>query len=50
MPGSNRSCLCNRLLRALEQDEYTLLQPYLEPVQMTKGEVVIGSNEPFDYA
>jgi len=50
VPGPNRSSLRNGLLRALEQDEYTLLQPYLEPVQMTKGEVVIGSNEPFDYA
>jgi CRP-like cAMP-binding protein len=50
VPAPDRSSLQNRLLRALAPEDFSLLQPHLEPVPLPKGAVVIEAHKPFDDA
>jgi CRP-like cAMP-binding protein len=49
MPQPSQSFIRNQLLTALTPDDYGLLRPHLEPVDLPKGVVLIEPQLPIDY-
>ena len=50
VPRLSQTSLRNVLLRALPQEEYLALATRVEAVEVSKGDVVIRPNQPFDYS
>ncbi|MGO4524943.1 Crp/Fnr family transcriptional regulator [Microvirga sp. 2MCAF35] len=49
MVQPDQSSLRNQLLRALAPEDFALVGPYLEPVALPKGKVLIEPNQPIEY-
>jgi CRP-like cAMP-binding protein len=49
MPQPNRSNVQNRLLRALSPEDFSRLEPHLEPIPLNRGDVLIEPNEPIEH-
>ena len=50
MPFINQTSLRNRLLRHLSPEDFALLAPHLEPVDLPKDYVLSEPHQPFEYA
>jgi CRP-like cAMP-binding protein len=48
MSQVGQSTLRNRLLRALSPQDFALLQPHLEPVSVSRGDVIAEANRPIE--
>lgn len=49
MSAVSQSSVRNRLLAKLSANDFHLLQPYLEPVTLGRGEVLVTPNEPIEH-
>ena len=49
MPDLTQSSVRNRLLAKLCPEDFDLLQPYLEPVTLTRGDVLITPHQPIEH-
>jgi CRP-like cAMP-binding protein len=50
MSQPHQSAVRNRLLKALSPDDFALLQPHLEPVNLTLRQMVVEAGEPIQHA
>ncbi|MXQ12408.1 Crp/Fnr family transcriptional regulator [Microvirga makkahensis] len=50
MSQPQQSAVRNRLLKALSPDDFALLQPHLEPMDLTLRQMVIEAGEPIQHA
>jgi CRP-like cAMP-binding protein len=50
MSPPQQSAVCNRLLKTLSPDDFALLQPHLEPVDITIREMVVEAGAPIQDA